>query len=73
VRRKGRGLGSVPGLGADAPPITPEQVAAEVAEAIRENRFWIRTHPEMEIGIQARCEAVIAGETPPAMFPTEIA
>jgi NAD(P)-dependent dehydrogenase (short-subunit alcohol dehydrogenase family) len=52
--------------------ITSEQVAAEVAGAIRENRFWIRTHPAMEIGIKARCEAIIAGETPPAMFPTEI-
>jgi NAD(P)-dependent dehydrogenase (short-subunit alcohol dehydrogenase family) len=52
--------------------LTPEQVAAEVAAAIRENRFWIRTHPEMEVGIQVRCEAVIAGETPPAMFPTDI-
>lgn len=52
--------------------ITPEQVAAEVAAAIREKRFWIRTHPEMEIGIRVRCEAVIAGEAPPPMFPTEI-
>jgi len=52
--------------------IAPEQVAAAVAAAIRENRFWIRTHPEMEVGIQVRCEAVIAGETPPPMFPTEI-
>jgi len=52
--------------------LTPEQVAAEVAAAIRENRFWIRTHPEMEVGIQVRCEALIAGETPPTMFPTDI-
>jgi NAD(P)-dependent dehydrogenase (short-subunit alcohol dehydrogenase family) len=52
--------------------IAPEPVAALVAEAIRENRFWIRTHPEMEPGVKARCEAIIAGETPPAMFPTEI-
>jgi NAD(P)-dependent dehydrogenase (short-subunit alcohol dehydrogenase family) len=52
--------------------LAPEQVAAEVVAAIRENRFWIRTHPGMEVGIQVRCEALIAGETPPAMFPTEI-
>jgi NAD(P)-dependent dehydrogenase (short-subunit alcohol dehydrogenase family) len=52
--------------------ITPEQVARAVAEAIRENRFWIRTHPEMEPAVKVRCEAVIAAETPPAMFPTEM-
>jgi NAD(P)-dependent dehydrogenase (short-subunit alcohol dehydrogenase family) len=52
--------------------ITPEQVAREVAEAIRENRFWIRTHPEMEPAVKVRCEAIIAAETPPAMFPTEM-
>jgi hypothetical protein len=52
--------------------MTPEQVAAEVAEAIRENRFWIRTHPAMEANVKERCEAIIAGAMPPAMLPMEI-
>jgi NAD(P)-dependent dehydrogenase (short-subunit alcohol dehydrogenase family) len=52
--------------------MTPEQVAAEVAEAIRENRFWIRTHPAMEANVKERCEAIVAGAMPPAMLPMEI-
>jgi NAD(P)-dependent dehydrogenase (short-subunit alcohol dehydrogenase family) len=51
--------------------IAPEQVARAVAEAIRENRFWIRTHPEMEPAVKVRCEAVIAAEAPPGMFPIQ--
>jgi len=52
--------------------IPPEQVADAVAAAIREDRFWIRTHPEMEPAVKERCEAIIAAETPPPMLPTEI-
>jgi NAD(P)-dependent dehydrogenase (short-subunit alcohol dehydrogenase family) len=52
--------------------IPAERVAAEVADAIRENRFWIRTHAGMEPDVKARCEAIIAGETPPLTMPTEI-
>jgi NAD(P)-dependent dehydrogenase (short-subunit alcohol dehydrogenase family) len=52
--------------------ISPEPVAAAVAEAIRENRFWIRTHADMEPAVKARCEAILAGENPPLMLPTQI-
>jgi len=52
--------------------ITPEQVAEEVLDAVRNDRFWIRTHPEMEPSVQSRCESIVAARTPKAMMPTEI-
>jgi len=52
--------------------IEPAEVAAQVRDAIVEDRFWIRTHPEMEPMVKARAAAIIAGETPPPMLPTDI-
>jgi len=43
-----------------------------VVAAIRADRFWIRTHPEMEAQVVARCEAIAAGEAPPLMVPSDI-
>ena len=48
------------------------EAADHVLAAIREDRFWIRTHPEMESGVVARCEAIAAGAPPPLMVPTDI-
>ena len=50
----------------------PEAIAESVYDAVVHDRFWIRTHPEMEPAVAQRCEAIIAGEPPPAMLPTEI-
>jgi NAD(P)-dependent dehydrogenase (short-subunit alcohol dehydrogenase family) len=52
--------------------IDPAIVAEQVHDAVVGGRFWIRTHPEMEPMVAKRCEAIIAGELPPAMMPTEI-
>jgi NAD(P)-dependent dehydrogenase (short-subunit alcohol dehydrogenase family) len=47
-------------------------VAEQVHAAILNDRFWIRTHPEMEAMVKLRGEAIIAGEAPPSMVPAEI-
>jgi NAD(P)-dependent dehydrogenase (short-subunit alcohol dehydrogenase family) len=52
--------------------IDPASVAEQVHDAVVNDRFWIRTHPEMEPMVAQRCEAIIAGEPPPPMLPTEI-
>jgi NAD(P)-dependent dehydrogenase (short-subunit alcohol dehydrogenase family) len=52
--------------------IDPAIVAAQVHDAIVHDRFWIRTHPEMEPMVAARCEAIVKAEPPPPMLPTDI-
>jgi hypothetical protein len=52
--------------------IDPAEVARQVVAAIRADRFWIRTHPAMEAGVEERCKAIIAGDAPPLMVPTDI-
>ena len=52
--------------------IEPAVVADQVLAAIREDRFWIRTHPAMEPMVEERCKAIVAGDAPPLMLPTEI-
>ena len=52
--------------------IEPAVVADQVLAAIREDRFWIRTHPAMEPLVEERCKAIVAGDAPPLMLPTEI-
>lgn len=46
--------------------------ADHVLAAIRAERFWIRTHEEMEPSVAARCAAIAAGDAPPVMVPTDI-
>jgi len=52
--------------------IGPDEAANHVFAAIRADRFWIRTHPDMESGVAARCSAMAAGENPPLMVPSDI-
>ena len=52
--------------------IEPAVVAEQVLAAIREDRFWIRTHPAMEPMVEERSRAIIAGGAPPLMLPTDI-
>jgi len=61
---------AVSGLVAGGMPA--DELASQVLEAIRENRFWIRTHPAMEKHIRARAQAVLDASPPPLMLPTEI-
>jgi NAD(P)-dependent dehydrogenase (short-subunit alcohol dehydrogenase family) len=43
----------------------PEEIAAAVIEAVRENRFWIFTHPQFDFGIRDRFESMLARTNPP--------
>ena len=43
---------------------SPESIADKVFEAIREERFWILTHPEFDAAIRDRTEAMLAGRNP---------
>jgi NAD(P)-dependent dehydrogenase (short-subunit alcohol dehydrogenase family) len=44
----------------------PAKVAGHVVEAIRDGRFYVLTHPEMNEGIRRRADEVLAG-APPGM------
>jgi NAD(P)-dependent dehydrogenase (short-subunit alcohol dehydrogenase family) len=44
--------------------IDPAEVAAAIVEAVRENRFWVLTHPAMDPFIAARTERILAREAP---------
>jgi NAD(P)-dependent dehydrogenase (short-subunit alcohol dehydrogenase family) len=44
----------------------PEQIVDEVVKAVRENRFWVITHPQLDYGIRERFESMLA-RTPPPM------
>jgi NAD(P)-dependent dehydrogenase (short-subunit alcohol dehydrogenase family) len=43
----------------------PEEIANAVIEAVRENRFWIFTHPQLDSGIRDRFESMLARTNPP--------
>ncbi|HZE12589.1 MAG TPA: SDR family NAD(P)-dependent oxidoreductase [Chthoniobacterales bacterium] len=43
----------------------PEEIADAVIEAVRENRFWIFTHPQLDFGIRDRFESMLARTNPP--------
>jgi NAD(P)-dependent dehydrogenase (short-subunit alcohol dehydrogenase family) len=43
----------------DVPRLSAATVAGLVVDAIRENRFWILTHPEYAETIRQRCEAML--------------
>ncbi len=44
--------------------ISAAEVANRVMEAIREDQFYVFTHPEMQPLIQSRMEGVAAGRNP---------
>ena len=50
--------------------VSPEQIAAMVVEAIREDRFYIFPHPERKADVQARMEDIVEERTP--AFPAVI-
>jgi hypothetical protein len=43
-------------------------VASHVLDAIREDRFYILTHPDMKPSIQRRMEDILEGRTPAPDF-----
>jgi hypothetical protein len=49
--------------------LQPSEVASRVLDAIREERFYILTHPEMTPMVQQRMEDILQGRNPaPAFF-----
>jgi NAD(P)-dependent dehydrogenase (short-subunit alcohol dehydrogenase family) len=50
--------------------LAPARVGALVLSAIRERRFWIRTHPEFEPAVRSRCENVLAERDPRVTSPS---
>jgi hypothetical protein len=42
----------------------PHEVAEHVCDAIRTNRFYVITHPDSVVNIQARFDRIVAGENP---------
>ncbi|MBI3372453.1 MAG: SDR family NAD(P)-dependent oxidoreductase [Betaproteobacteria bacterium] len=44
--------------------VSAEQVARAVVDAVKENRFYILTHPRINGAIRARMEAILAGRPP---------
>ncbi len=44
--------------------VSPESIADKVFEAIREQQFWILTHPEMDASIRARVDGMLARRNP---------
>lgn len=49
--------------------LEPDVVAGAVVEAIREERFYVLTHPEWLDAIKARCAGIIQGTGPQALSP----
>ncbi len=43
----------------------PEEIADAVIEAVRDNQFWIFTHPQLDYGIRDRFESMLARKNPP--------
>ncbi|TML64536.1 MAG: SDR family NAD(P)-dependent oxidoreductase [Actinobacteria bacterium] len=44
--------------------LPPAEVAAMVLDAVRNDRFYILTHPELKEPVRARMEAILDGEAP---------
>jgi NAD(P)-dependent dehydrogenase (short-subunit alcohol dehydrogenase family) len=56
-------IGSLISTGLD-----PTEVARQVLEAVREERFYILTHPDMKPSIQKRMDDILEGRTPSPDF-----
>lgn len=44
--------------------MAPAEVAELVLSAIRDDRFWVFTHPEMQAGVEARWDSIRSGTNP---------
>jgi short-subunit dehydrogenase len=43
----------------------PEEIVDGMMKAVRENQFWILTHPHLDQGIRERFESILARANPP--------
>lgn len=48
--------------------IEPEQVAADVVDAVTTGRFWILTHPDTPQAVEARAATIVSGGQPPLLM-----
>ena len=44
--------------------MSPDAVAEQVVDAVRDNRFWILTHPESPDAVLARAQEIVNGINP---------
>ena len=44
--------------------LSPDAVAAQAVRAVRENRFYVLTHPTMAMAIQTRADRILSGHPP---------
>jgi hypothetical protein len=44
--------------------LPPDAVAAQAVRAVRENRFYVLTHPAMAMAIQTRADRILSGTAP---------
>lgn len=49
--------------------LAPDAVARQVADAVRDDTFYILTHEGTEVAVRARMEAIVDGGRPPMMGP----
>jgi short-subunit dehydrogenase len=50
--------------------LPPAAVAERVVEAIRAERFWVFSHPDLLVAVRQRADAIVAGVNPEAVLPT---
>jgi hypothetical protein len=51
--------------------MTAEEVARMTFDAVRENRYYVFTHPQILPTVQARCDAALRGDPPADPFATK--
>ncbi|MEX2227925.1 MAG: SDR family NAD(P)-dependent oxidoreductase [Dehalococcoidia bacterium] len=49
--------------------MAPSEVAQQVFKAIRDERFYVLTHPEHNDVLRARLDAILSGDPPPTLMP----
>ncbi len=49
--------------------IDPAHVADQLFDALRANRFYILTHPNWKVAVQARMGDILEGRTPTELNP----
>ena len=64
VLRPGGDTGRDIPLVTDVPRMPAADVAAQVVDAIRHDRFWILTHPSYNEAIRARCRGIVGHRRP---------
>jgi hypothetical protein len=51
--------------------MSPDEVAAQIFDAVRDRQFYVLTHDHWAPGIRARSERMLAGKNPQMLIPTD--